>query len=65
MTMQRRHYEFIAAVLKEAMENYDHPNGVGGKQTTKEISSRMARHLADTNPSFDRARFLRACGVQS
>lgn len=55
-TMQHRHFATIAAIIAE----------YGSVESPSEARA-MARHFADrltrTNPNFDRARFLRACGV--
>lgn len=51
--MQRRHFNTIAAIIAR-MDNFDHFPG--------DVAAHFARELASTNPNFDRARFLRACG---
>lgn len=62
--MTRRHVEAIAAAIKQARTiNLSlYANGVYA-------TDRTAMHIADAiegiNPSFDRARFLRDCGVTS
>lgn len=52
-TMTREDFEFIARVLKA---NLDLANGAA-------IARRFARELEAANPNFDKARFLKACGV--
>ena len=52
--MQRRHFEFIAGVLETArhyLEGDDH----------RAIIAAFSWRLAETNPNFDRERFLAAC----
>ena len=52
--MTRKHFEAIAATIKET------------KLSTMDrvvFSNRIADTLAETNPRFDRALFLKACGI--
>lgn len=51
--MTRKDYELIAGVLNR----FQHDGGHA------EICETMADDLATTNPLFNRARFLTACGV--
>lgn len=51
--MTKKHFEAIAAVLKDAK---DATNG------QSYIAGRLADYFASQNPRFDKARFLRACG---
>lgn len=48
-SMTRRHFESIAAALKE--------DGASEEQARK-----WAQRLAQTNPRFDKGRFMRAAG---
>ena len=57
MTMQRRHFELIARTISEELP----PNS----EAQRLSALAFADMLASTNPNFDRARFLRACGVES
>ena len=54
--LQHRHFSFIAATIAEVSDS-------------NRLRSFMAEHFANacaaTNPRFDRARFLKACGAQS
>ncbi len=63
MTMQRRHFELIADVLRDTLDFYGEEATF--KAPVETVALRMATRLASTNPNFDRARFLRACGVES
>ena len=54
MTMQRRHFELIAEII----ECY------GDDVQQRECALHFANYLLRTNPQFDRARFLKACGVE-
>lgn len=60
-SMEHRHFATVAAIIA-SMEKVHN-----GEQGFIDIRSDVARHfansLAHTNPRFDRARFLRACGV--
>lgn len=65
MTMQRRHFELIAEALRASISRTS--NSPNGPWTVTEQGRRICEDLADalnqTNPNFNRARFLRACGV--
>lgn len=53
--MQRRHFEFIASTIREL--------GVVMSTIPREfVAKSFATRLEDTNPAFDRERFLTACG---
>ena len=61
--MTRKDYEAIAAAIKEVVDsNRWFKGNLGGIQATAKA---MADVMAADNPRFDRARFLKACGVQS
>lgn len=51
--MEKRHFEFIARVLRESES-----------QSYTELCELFADALAGTNPQFDRDRFLNACQPQ-
>lgn len=57
--LEHRHFATIATIIK--MLPVDAPDAKGFREG-------IARHFADelprTNPKFDQARFLRACGVK-
>ena len=61
--MTRKDYVAIAAALSWAAQRAEAETGTarGADIAAEEIAKTMA---AD-NPRFDRARFLKACGVQS
>lgn len=52
--MQRRHFELIAKVI----------NNLNGPLDVDIVAKAFANELWATNENFDRARFLKACGVQ-
>jgi DNA-binding ferritin-like protein (Dps family) len=55
--MTKKDFELIANAVKELTEDY--------YSRDKEITAELfARVLATTNPRFDRARFITACGVK-
>jgi len=60
--MQHRHFATIAVIIKDMCELY-----VGPERNTCFFPAEIARHFADrlaeTNPRFDRERFLEACGL--
>jgi hypothetical protein len=55
VTMQHRHYATIADIIRRMDD--------GGVWDHCTIAEHFADWLADTNPRFDRARFLTACGL--
>lgn len=57
-TLQHRHFAVIAGILADLGPN----QGVFDNQRLS-IAGHFADELAGTNPNFDRARFLKACGV--
>lgn len=52
--MERRHFELIAKTIAD----YGYP------LDQRRLAPHFARVLAHTNPNFNRARFLEACGVK-
>ena len=58
--MRRKDYELIAGVIAGM------PAFAPNLRTARDSCARaFAERLATDNPRFDRARFLRACGVES
>lgn len=55
VTMQRRHFQFIADVIKPR---------IGDDQAVQSLAIAFAKALKSTNPLFSPERFLTACGVQ-
>jgi hypothetical protein len=60
--MTKRDYELIAEVVKDLRNLSLVPDFEVNPQV---IAQTFADRLAKTNPRFDRAKFLRACGVTS
>jgi hypothetical protein len=58
--MTRRDFQHIAAVIRGKRARVV---GLASALTLVELSEEMADMLAETNPRFDRARFLVACGI--
>ena len=64
--MTRKDYVAIAAVFKSRNEMAQNIQNRAVRMTHyAEIAGSLADMLAANNPRFDRARFLKACGVQS
>ncbi len=67
--MTRQDFQLIADVLKGWVAQDPRMADMRGEQETTNaavgIAHNMASALAATNPRFDRARFLRACGVDA
>jgi hypothetical protein len=65
MAVTRQHFALIAETLQRALELEDVPNSTRTpKDALRALAFDFSRTLASTNPSFNRARFLRACGVE-
>lgn len=62
MTMQRRHYELIAEAVREL--DYTFPGGRFDGEHRRAVAQHFASRLRSTNPNFNEARFLKACGVE-
>ena len=56
--MTKKDFELIARILAS-------PYCAEDQIAVRAVAYRFADALATTNPRFDRARFLAACGVQS
>lgn len=65
--MQRRHYVWLAAMVAEAyaLPRPSQPtaDGLSWAASVTAMACAFAEALAESNPRFDRARFLRACGA--
>ncbi len=58
--MTRKDYILLADALKAAAYALNPPERTGALLAANEI----AHSLAEDNPRFDRARFLKACGLE-
>ena len=56
MSMTRKDFEAIAHILREKGLVIDH------KETIYELANDLARYFKQANPSFDKVKFIRACG---
>jgi hypothetical protein len=56
--MTKRDFEFIASTIRNLVFF-----GIDGTARRCEVAMHFATQLAKTNPRFDTARFLAACGV--
>ena len=67
--MTRKDFELIAAAIRTRVPSLSARTNAamdaGAFQACGDIARRLADTLASTNPRFDRARFLRACGVEA
>lgn len=61
----RRHYEFVASVLRPRIERERAADGGFRVPATSSVARDFADAFESGNPRFDRARFLKACGVES
>lgn len=59
-TMQRRHYETIARIIRDLGQ----PSEGYALYHPSQVAKHFASALSPTNPNFNRDRFLKACGVQ-
>ena len=59
--MTRKDYVAIAAAIKASQR----PATSETAESIRELAQRLASIMANDSPRFDRARFLKACGVQS
>lgn len=69
-TMTRQHFELIAETINEALNRELEIEAEGNdtklaQTTLKALSYRFAAKLKVTNPNFDRAKFILACGKVS
>lgn len=64
MTMQRRHYELIAEAIHACIDGREFTGPQLSLQQQGEVALIFARRLRSTNPNFNKARFLKACGVE-
>ena len=67
--MTRKDFELIASAIRtrtpSRVARTNAAMDAGAFQACEDIARRLADTLADTNPRFDKARFLRACGVEA
>lgn len=61
MSMSRKDFELLARVIKDARSSADSGPEIG---QTDHIAERIATALVGHSSTFDKERFLKACGVQ-
>lgn len=61
--MTRKHFEGLAAVIAEHTAEAPRNEGLLGDEMAESIGLALAEYLSSQNPNFDRARFLKACGL--
>jgi len=62
--MTRKHFEAIAKVMRDEIEIYRANGDQYGEQVATHTARALTYMCAASNPRFDRARFLDACGVK-
>lgn len=70
MTFTQRHYQAVADVINDAMENMDQPDTraqfLNGKTAgIEEVANSMADMFAKDNERFKRHLFMKACGLDA
>lgn len=64
--MTRKHFEAIANAIRQHRELCsEKPKRNAGLATLESLAWDIAGFFEGENPRFDRARFLRACGVEA
>jgi len=61
------HYEWLTKWAKQEIESVAHCSGNDGtlmQTTVRESIENLAEELEKENPKFDRAKFLRDCGLE-
>lgn len=61
--MTKKDFELIAGAVKRQRDSYAPHWDANLFRAMDDIARTFAAELARTNPRFDRARFLAACGV--
>lgn len=60
MSVSKKHFEAIAAELRAAIEL---DSKAAARQSVERVAEGLSNIFARENPRFDRARFLKACGL--
>jgi hypothetical protein len=61
--MTKKDYELIAGIISDLVAQKKDAGAFSHNPELKTVAEDFAHALQDTNPRFDRARFLTACGV--
>lgn len=59
-SLEHRHFAVIAGIINRVRDH-----SPSSENRADDMARVFASELAATNPRFDRARFLKACGVES
>lgn len=62
--MTRKDFELIAEAIRLTRSKADFQGFAVDESTLEAVSKTMAQLIEYSNPRFDRARFLTACGVK-
>ena len=62
--MSKKHFEAIAAEIKELYQRATRHESPDEKTGVCNVARSLARVFSEFNPRFDRHRFLSACGLQ-
>jgi hypothetical protein len=66
--MTHAHFALIAEIIRKEIEDVDltdvEHSAYNVVNVRDDVARAFARHLGMTNPRFDRARFLAACGEE-
>lgn len=60
--LTKKDFKAIADIIQTAVNQSTQKTGC---ESLTQVAKDLAAYCATTNPRFDRARFLNACGVQS
>lgn len=63
MAVTRKDFEAVAKVIKQERDTAIHIGDEGARITTVGIALGLAHVFAEANPRFDRAVFLKTCGL--
>jgi hypothetical protein len=63
--MTRKDYVLIAGVIQNANYTASKFKDTSGASMLTHVAIELSDALAETNPAFDRVRFLSACGVSN
>ena len=63
--MTKKHFEAIAAILDEHKQTPEYGYYADNRRVEvwEDITNDIADYFAQENPSFDKERFLKACGM--
>jgi len=62
--MTKKDFELIAKVIKDLAQDQKERGAFANNPDLETVANWFALELEETNPRFDRARFVDACGVK-